>query len=195
MLAMEVETQPQVLEMVERIQRAQDDLHHLYEEVRSYAAPINLQREKCDLAQVWRDAWSHLEVARNGKTVTLREEVDETVLDCEIDSFAVEQVFRNVLENAICACPDCGEIVIRTRMDQLHGKRAVQASVQDNGPGIDPAARKRIFDPFYTTKTKGTGLGMAIARRIVEAHGGRIAVGDHSGVGAEFVVTLPKEKP
>ena len=60
---------------------------------------------------------------------------------------------------------------------------------------LDPEPRRRIFEPFFTTKTRGTGLGMAIVRRIVEAHGGRIAVGEGSGPGAEIIVTLPRGLP
>ena len=64
--------------------------------------------------------------------------------------------------------------------------------MHDNGPGIAPEQRPKIFDPFFTTKAKGTGLGMAIAKRIVEAHGGRIALGDDDETGAVFLLTLPK---
>ena len=67
--------------------------------------------------------------------------------------------------------------------------------VRDNGPGLDPELRQKVFDPFFTTKAKGTGLGMAIARRIVEAHGGQIAVGDGDAPGAVFVITLPRGNP
>jgi signal transduction histidine kinase len=64
---------------------------------------------------------------------------------------------------------------------------------RDNGPGLTADQRERIFEPFYTTKTKGTGLGMAIAKRIVQSHGGRIEAGDAPGRGAQIIVTLPRE--
>jgi two-component system sensor kinase FixL len=69
----------------------------------------------------------------------------------------------------------------------------LRVAVRDNGPGLGPEQRQRIFDPFYTTKTRGTGLGMAIAKRIVEAHGGRIAVGEGRAAGAEIIILLPRE--
>ena len=102
------------------------------------------------------------------------------------------QVFRNLLENALAACPDPVEIAFRCAPCDLGGRPAVRWSVQDNGPGLDQDQHKRVFEPFYTTKTKGTGLGLAIARRVIEAHGGRIEAGDR-GTGAEFVITLPRE--
>ena len=72
-----------------------------------------------------------------------------------------------------------------------------RVSVLDNGPGLGPEQARRLFEPFFTTKTKGTGLGMAIARRIVEAHDGRIAAAEPAGAGAgaEIVLTLPRDQP
>ena len=114
---------------------------------------------------------------------------------CQVDPFRLEQVFRNILENSLAACPDPVRIVVRCEATEIDGHPAVRVSVRDNGPGLGPEQRQRIFDPFFTTKTKGTGLGMAIAERIVEAHGGRIAVGDGPGRGAEILLTLPREAP
>lgn len=191
MLAVELEGRPSELQLVERIQRALDHLHHLYEEVRDYASPIKLDRQPCNLAYVWRDAWSHLEVARQQKNIHLQEEIAaESDLTCHVDWFQLGQVFRNVFENAISAVGDVGEIAIRCQETRFDDKPSIRVSVCDSGPGISPDARQRVFDPFFTTKTKGTGLGMAIAKRIVEAHGGQIAIGD-SSPGAEFVITLP----
>ncbi len=65
----------------------------------------------------------------------------------------------------------------------------------DNGPGIDASIRDRVFQPFFTTKAKGTGLGMAIAARAVEAHGGSLELGGDWSEGAEFVLRLPIENP
>ena len=191
MLALDLEDRPDEMELVERIQRALDHLHHLYEEVRDYAAPIHLDKQVCNLARVWRDAWSQLEVVRKEKQIELLEENSEIDLSCEIDWFAFGQVFRNVMENAITACPNPGRIVIRCReIDGIDGS-VIEVTVTDNGPGLGPDTRGKVFDAFFTTKAKGTGLGMAIARRIVEAHGGSIVVGDNDP-GAEIRITVPR---
>jgi signal transduction histidine kinase len=100
------------------------------------------------------------------------------------------QVFRNLLENSLAACANAVVIQVECRDAHLNGQPAVEIRIRDNGPGLTPAARQSVFEPFFTTKTKGTGLGMAIARRIVESHGGKISVGDGSCSGAEFVITL-----
>ena len=74
----------------------------------------------------------------------------------------------------------------------LAAQPALRIAVRDNGPGMKADVRQRIFEPFFTTKTKGTGLGMAIAKRIIDAHGGRIELGPESGRGAEIIITLPR---
>jgi PAS domain S-box-containing protein len=190
-LAMELEDQPDELELVARTQRSLEHLHHLYEEVRDYAAPVKLDREPCNLSHVWRDAWSHLDLMRAGKQLQLRELTAGLDLACEVDWFAMGQAFRNILENAIDACPDPGEIVIHCEEASIHEQPAIQVAIRDDGPGFHPSAQEKVFEPFFTTKSKGTGLGMAITRRIVEAHGGEITIGE-SKSGAEILMTLPR---
>lgn len=192
LLALDLEGKPEQLELVQRIQRALDHLHRLYEEVRDYAAPIKLEKQSCDLAHLWRDAWSHLEVVRKTKEVRLKELIGNTDLTCNADWFALGQVFRNIFENAIAACPEPGEIILCCRPAKFEGRSAMEISIQDNGPGLTAESRERVFDAFFTTKTKGTGLGMAIAKRLVEAHSGTIVVGDAPG-GAQFIITLPRQ--
>lgn len=74
----------------------------------------------------------------------------------------------------------------------LHDRPAIRVALRDNGPGLSSEQRRNLFEPFYTTKTQGTGLGMAIARRIVEAHGGSIVAGGIGGPGAEILIILPR---
>jgi PAS domain S-box-containing protein len=195
MLALEVEDRPEAVRLIDRLQKAQDDLYALYEDVRSYAAPIHLARRACDLAEIWRAAWAQLEHLRQGRAATLREEGDGPDVHCAVDPFRLEQVFRNILENCLAACPDPVAIAIRCTPAEIDGQRALRIAVRDRGPGLGPEQKRRLFEPFFTTKTKGTGLGMAIARRIVEAHRGRIAVGEGGGPGTEIILTLPRGHP
>jgi PAS domain S-box-containing protein len=194
MLTWEVEDRPVALDLIGRIQKAHDHLKQLYEEVRGYAAPVKLELESWNLAQVWRQAWENLAVARRDRVATLHEEAGGLDLGCRVDPFRMEQVFRNILENALAAVPGELRVLVSCQETQLDGRPALRVAVRDNGPGLSPEQRQRIFEPFFTTKTKGTGLGMAIAKRIVDAHGGAIAVGACTG-GAEIQITLLRDSP
>jgi PAS domain S-box-containing protein len=193
MLSLEVRDRPEALDLIARIQKAQDHLQQLYEEVRSYAAPFKLDREVWDVALIWRQAWENLVVRRKDRDAVLREECHGIDRRCAVDTFRLEQVFRNILENALSACTDPVRIAIRCTNAELAGRPALRIAIRDNGPGLSAEQSRKIFEPFFTTKTKGTGLGMAIAKRIAEAHGGRIAVGGAGVPGAEIILTLPRE--
>jgi signal transduction histidine kinase len=194
MLAFESEDRPKSLNLISRIQTAQDHLNQLYDEVRNFAAPLKLQLETWNLAHIWRQAWGNLHLLRQGKKATLFVETKYGLdLRCSVDQFWLGQVFRDILENALAACQEPVEIRVLCSHSEIDGQPAIRIAFRDNGPGLNAEQRQRI-DPFFTTKTKGTGLGMAIAQRIVEAHGGRMAVGSGSGRGAEILVTLPQKK-
>src|SRR5207237_8125668 len=92
-----------------------------------------------------------------------------------------------LVANAAEAVPPGGEITGGARMNG----GAVELAVTDSGPGVPQELRERIFEPFFTTRPRGTGLGLAVAKEIVEAHGGRIVVGERPGGGARFTVQLP----
>ena len=111
---------------------------------------------------------------------------------CDIDPFRIGQVFRNLFENSLAACPAPVVIKVRYEKGELAGRAAWRVTVRDNGPGLNAEQKQKIFEPFYTTKHKGTGLGMAIAKRIMEAHEGDICLGNCEGTGAEFILTVPK---
>lgn len=176
------------------IQEAQDDLQHLFNEVRGFAAPIVLQQQECDLREILQQAWTNLAVRRNGRSVRLREKANTQDLCVEGDPFQLERVFRNILENSFDAGPDSLKIIVSWSQAGVDGRSALQVVLRDNGQGLSREQQERIFEPFYTTKTHGTGLGMAIVKRIVEAHGGRITVGSGRNGGAKVQLLFPRRK-
>jgi two-component system sensor kinase FixL len=191
MLELEVENNQEAIRLLHRLQSAQDDLRRLLDEVRGFAAPIQLECSPCELSGAWREAWNLLETVRRGRDAALDEGADHVDLEICADRFRLVQLFRNLMENSLAACSDPVRIRMQCREVTHNDEPAVEVSLQDNGPGLSLEARRNVFEPFFTTKTKGTGLGMAIARQIVDAHGGQIALGKATH-GAEFSITLPR---
>ncbi len=194
MLTLKLLDRPDTRGLINRVQQAQDDLHRLYEDVREYAAPIKLVLRDCDLAEIWRRAWTHLEPLREAKRAVLHEDHRGSNLTCQVDPFRIEQVFRNILDNALSSRDDDVEIAITAAPAVVDGRAAVRIAIQDNGPGLNQEQQDKIFQSFYTTKTRGTGLGMAIVKRIIEAHGGHVDVGESTALGAEIILNLPRQQ-
>lgn len=110
------------------------------------------------------------------------------------DADAMEQVFMNLVKNALQAVGEGGEVIIQLEQRKRNGGEWVAAKVIDNGPGIPEGAMSRIFEPYYTTKARGMGLGMYIVKQIVEAHNGMIQVSNRKSGGAIFTVLIPVDR-
>jgi signal transduction histidine kinase len=193
MVALETSDRPEVQKYLSRAQTAHDELHHLYDELRNYAAPITLERKLCPLDELIDRVCEEVSAAHRDREIRLHPDANGCDPRCEVDPFRIRQVFRNLMDNSLAACSNALAIDVVLSETNFHGRSAVDLVYRDNGPGLNDEQRRRIFEPFFTTKTKGTGLGMAISKRIVEAHGGQIAVGENSCQGAEFLITLPRE--
>ena len=105
------------------------------------------------------------------------------------DPMQLRQVFLNLILNAIEAMPDGGTLGVKVVYDEK--AKAIQIEISDTGKGIDRGMLDDVFKPFFTTKTKGAGLGLAITRRVVEQHGGVISVKSDPGKWTTFNVYLP----
>jgi len=107
--------------------------------------------------------------------------------NARMDPEQIKQVLVNLVKNAIQAMTQDGELAVQTGT----AKDGVWITVSDTGGGIDDERIKRIFDPYYTTKKKGAGLGLMIVNRIVRDHNGLIDVSSHTGHGTTFRIWLP----
>jgi signal transduction histidine kinase len=152
--------------------------------------PGGLRRERGDLIPLLRDVVASF--ADRAPGVRLAKAPATAWL--EMDAEKMRTVFRNLIENAIqYALPDSRPVEISVSV----APGAIVVRVADDGPGIPEGARESLFEPFVrlessrSRKTGGYGLGLSICRRIVEAHGGSIAIEGTSGRGATFVVTVP----
>jgi two-component system sensor histidine kinase KdpD len=126
-------------------------------------------------------------------------DIDPEVPLVYLDYVGIAQVLTNLVENAAKYTPPGTPIRIRARIATPAAGPVVEVSVEDGGPGIPAEQRTRVFDKFYRvdsgSRTPGTGIGLAISKGFVEAHGGRIWVEDAAGGGAAFRFTLPLPAP
>jgi signal transduction histidine kinase len=192
MLELELEGNAAALEHVARIQQSQMHLGRILDDLRSYAAPVVLDRAAFRISEAWREAWESLLVQRHGRHTELREHLLTRNLLLDADRYRLVQVFQNLLENSLAACVNPVQIDVTCEDAVMGVVPGLRLSVRDNGPGFTSEQRQRVFERFYTTKPTGTGMGMAIARRIVEAHGGTIAVANNPSPGAEIIISLPR---
>ena len=130
--------------------------------------------------------------ALTGSRVRLDLDVGADLWPAEVDPGQVSQVIQNLVINAAEAMPDGGTMTLRARnLSDEDGATFVQISITDTGAGIAPDIADRIFDPYFSTKQTGTGLGLTVAHSIVTRHGGRITATSHPGGGSTFSVLLP----
>jgi len=114
-------------------------------------------------------------------------------LEITADRGQVKQVFANLFKNAMAAMPEGGQISVGAAVVQREGREYCRVRVRDTGGGIDEAIRERIFDPYFTTRRDGTGLGLTIVERIVFDHHGSIRFESQTGAGTTFIIDLPLE--
>ena len=188
MLSLDLESAPVQQDLVHRSRSALVELQTLYEEVRNYAAPIQLERSRQSIYRLCNEVWGNLADQWRLLRVQLVIHSDPCP-EIYCDKHRIGQVLRNIFENSLSVAPPGSKIFVDCRKiaGTNAGEPRVEICIADQGPGLDPSQRARIFEPFYTTKTKGTGLGMAICQRIIEAHGGQIGVAEscHGSEGVE----------
>jgi len=167
-----------------------------------FVRPIRLQMEQIDIVDVLRQSVTQSQVhpARGQSTVLLNLHGGLPMIDG--DHTQLCQVFTNLLTNAFEALGGQGRVTIVAAgeveeqdpafaADKTAPTPVIVIDVADTGPGIPPDLNDRIFNPFFTTKTTGSGLGLPIVRKIVDAHEGRIDLTSEPGVGTRFRITLP----
>ena len=144
------------------------------------------KKQSIDLEDVVRESFA---AAVDHEHIQLQLEFETRPLLLSADRGQIGQVLRNLFANAAHAMPDggCVSVAAATRPD------GVAITITDTGPGVAPDARDRIFEPLFTSKAKGTGLGLTVCRQIIEQHGGTITLASTSGPGAEFQIRLPRE--
>jgi signal transduction histidine kinase len=163
-----------------------DRLNRMVGDLLDFARPTPPQLQLERLERVVDDAVSAALLGPPG-TIDVLRQVEPGLPPVPVDARLVRQALLNVATNALQAMPRGGRLTVRVRAEG----EAVVVELEDTGGGIAEDVRARIFEPFFTTKATGTGLGLAVVRRIVEGHGGEITVETRPGVGTRFALRFP----
>lgn len=176
----DAETAEMLVKEVERLNRSIGELL-------DYAKPGQLKREPTAIAEVIRKTVSLIQVDAESYGISITLGLADDLPPVQVDPDKLNQVLLNLLLNALQAMPDGGELSVRTAREG----RMLVIAITDSGVGISPENLQRVFDPYFTTKSDGTGLGLAMSAKIVEEHGGVITISSVPDEHTEVRVLLP----
>ena len=180
------------LEMASFIVSEVDRSNSLITRFLDFARPLKLKREMTDVTQVIDRAVQQIERHKAPFEVAIYKNYSPDIRPFPMDGELMELVIYNLILNAVQASPPRGTVTVKTRQNE--DEDMVEIAVIDSGSGIDPKHIENIFNPFFTTKAHGVGLGLAIVSKIVDEHGGKISVDSEPGSGSVFRVYLPMEE-
>ncbi|MFO0890804.1 MAG: ATP-binding protein [Isosphaeraceae bacterium] len=175
------------LQRVERLKREVQRLHDILENFLRFARLQELKLRPSDLNALVEELCDFYEPQASTQGIVVRTHFAPELPRVVLDEALFKQAVLNLMLNAEHAMPQGGELILTTRKD---GPSAV-LDVIDTGVGMSAEVQARVFDPFFSTRSGGTGLGLPTARKIVEAHGGSIQIQSVPGKGSRFSVRLP----
>ena len=162
-------------------------LNSIVEQFLSLARPLKLTEEAIPVAEFLREITTLQDADSRASKVEMTLKIAPDLPPVRADRNYLKQLLLNLILNGVQAMPEGGKLIIEAHAQGT----SLQVNVIDNGLGIEADDLSKIFQPYFTTKTNGSGLGLAIARRIAEAHGGKLAVASEPGRGSCFSVLLP----
>jgi signal transduction histidine kinase len=174
---------PIMTEILERVDRLNTAVQDLLE----YAKPMSPHETRLQLSDVLDSTLSTLLRDPRLQGIEILKDYRQAI-DVETDVSIIERVFINIILNAAQAMKSTGKLQITL---ESRGDEAL-VSFRDTGPGIESEVLGKIFNPFFTTRSEGSGLGLALCKKYTEVLGGRIEVTTELGVGTTFVISLPK---
>ncbi len=170
-------------EMLETIDKAIENANKIINDLLDYSREMHLEITDCRLSTLLEDTIRVIQVP--DRIQIANRVLAETQI--MVDADKMMRVFVNLIKNAIDAMPDKGRLEITCRQTRDN----VEISFADTGMGIPPEILQKLFTPLFTTKAQGMGFGLAICKRIIEAHGGVIGVESEVNKGTKFTITLP----
>jgi len=167
-----------------------DTINHLnsrVEQILGFARPVNLNLVSGNVSQFVNDILELLRPQVTANKVEVRLSLGQQPAYAMVDESSIRGALMNLILNAIEAMPQGGTLHIAVD----HTDEMLRLEITDTGPGIGEEEAKKIFEPFYTTKAQGLGLGMPYAKRIIDQHGGTISLNSRQGEGTTISITLP----
>ncbi len=159
----------------------------------SFTRTVELNPEKVEINELVQEAFSFLEQVLAARKIKLKLDLDAGPKEVWVDRELIKQVLLNLAQNSIKAMEGGGTLLVSAaEVTSADGEKALELKVSDTGCGIDPKDLPRIFDPFFSTRKGGTGLGLSVASQIVDKHGGKISAESTLGVGTKMIITLPQ---
>jgi signal transduction histidine kinase len=188
-------------ELAEIVRREIGRVDSITTHMLKFAAPAQPEYSTVEVHKVLDHCLRLVQHRTGQKRISFQREFRASADLCYGDDHQLEQAFVNILFNAVDAIPEAGTLTITTDLvPEEHGMelhegveaaRQFRVCIADNGPGIAPEHMSRLFEPFFTTKPNGTGLGLAVTRRIIMEHGGGIHVETLPREGTRFLILLP----
>jgi PAS domain S-box-containing protein len=176
-------------DVIGTIREAVSSMEVIVNELLEYTREIALHLDEYDVVKITRSAIFGLEEEAGRKGVSVAVSAPPVPCTALVDGIRVKQVLTNVVKNAVEAAPDRDGKVLVTLSERDGG---VRITVEDNGPGMTAGELEKVFQPFYTNKAQGVGLGMSIVKRLVELHGGEVRIDSRTGRGTTVSVDLPR---
>jgi two-component system sensor histidine kinase HydH len=173
---------------VGRLERILDDLYN-------YTRNESMAYQECDLRNVLENTLSMISEKFDDEGIIVVKEFAENLPNINGDYHQLKQAFFNLISNAYQAMDGKGTLSIRIHPISKNGSSFIRVEVEDTGNGIDPENLHNIFNPFYSTKEPGLGLGLPVAHKIIISHRGQIEVDNYPGEGVTFIITLPAQQP
>ncbi len=185
LLARDIQDDDPRKRLVEKILCGSQHLERVVNELLEFTRPVQLRARATSLAEVVESALGYLEWDPERISVDHHIEHDTMAI---ADPDQLRQVLLNILINSLQSIDKTGTVTVSVTSDEDWAR----VRVADSGCGMDAETLRKVFSPFFTTKEKGTGLGLAVAAKIVEAHGGKLSVESETGRGAAFTIQLTK---
>ncbi|HEV3120499.1 MAG TPA: ATP-binding protein [Isosphaeraceae bacterium] len=185
----ETQRDRRILQKIERVRSETKRLQAILEDFLRFVRVQKPRKQPAELNALVDDLRDFCEPKAAAQNVIVRMFLDKDLPLLSLDVDLFKQALLNLILNALIAMPSGGELILTTRREG----RWVTIEIVDTGSGIAPEVREKVFDPFFSTRPGGSGLGLPTTRRIVEAHGGSIGLDSEPGKGSKFTVRLPAE--